>query len=256
MPFPTPEPTTTMQRDSIRERIHDLLWQHGLNLRQASLAIGRNSSYMHRFLERGMPKVLSYEDVRKLAELLGCEEAELRHAERPHRSDFGRKRTGKEGRREAQEAHPPQPIRVDPTTEAVKIPEVGVDASAGPGALTGEHVDVEAHWFLPEYMIRHEGGASPGAVCILRVRGDSMEPELSDGDRLVVDTARRTPATGEMFVLWDGSGLVVKRIEILPPDGGPPRLRLKSANPDYADYDCPAEGAHIAGRVLWSVRRA
>ena len=82
-----------------------------------------------------------------------------------------------------------------------------------------------------------------------------MEPELSDGDRLVVDTARRAPATGEMFVLWDGTGLVVKRIEILPPDGTPPRLRLKSANPDYADYDCPAADAHVAGRVLWAVRK-
>ena len=246
-----------MNGDPIRERIHDLLWRAGLNLQQASLAIGRNPTYMHRFLERGMPKVLAYRDVRKLAELLGCDEEELRHAERPHRSDLGRKRSRPAAKevQETQETRPPQPIREIPATEAVKVPEVGVDASAGPGALTGEHVDVEAHWFLPEYMIRHEGGASPGAVCILRVRGDSMEPELSDGDRLVVDTDRRTPATGEMFVLWDGTGLVVKRIEILPPDGNPPRLRLKSANPDYADYDCPAADAHVAGRVLWSVRR-
>ena len=82
-----------------------------------------------------------------------------------------------------------------------------------------------------------------------------MESELSDGDRLVVGTAVGTPAAGEMFVLWDGAGLVVKRIEVLPPDGGSRRLRLKSANPDYADHNCPAADAHIAGRVLWAVRR-
>ena len=249
-----------MNGDPIRERIHELLWRAGLNLQQASLAIGRNPTYMHRFLERGMPKVLAYRDVRKLAELLGCDEEELRHAERPHRSDLGRKRSGAAREamqmpQETQEVQQAQKKRENLPAEAIKVPEVGVDASAGPGALIGEHVEVEAHWFLPEYMIRHEGGASPGAVCILRVRGDSMEPELSDGDRLVVDTDRRTPATGEMFVLWDGTGLVVKRIEILPPDGNPPRLRLKSANPDYADYDCPAADAHIAGRVLWSIRR-
>ncbi len=49
-----------------------------------------------------------------------------------------------------------------------------------------------------------------------------MEPELSEGDRLLVDTARRVPATGEMFVLWDGDGLVVKRVERVHADGGAP----------------------------------
>ncbi|MYB12890.1 MAG: hypothetical protein F4X42_06510 [Rhodospirillaceae bacterium] len=41
-----------------------------------------------------------------------------------------------------------------------------------------------------------------------------MEPELSEGDRLLVNTLKRVPATGEMFVLWDGNGLVVKRVSL------------------------------------------
>ena len=81
-----------------------------------------------------------------------------------------------------------------------------------------------------------------------------MEPELREGDRLMVDTVRRVPATGEMFVLWDGTGLVVKRIEHVR-DTDPPRLRLKSTNPDYDDYTCDPEEAHIVGKVLWTVRR-
>ena len=58
-----------------------------------------------------------------------------------------------------------------------------------------------------------------------------------------------------MFVLWDGNGLVVKRIELKPGDGTPPRLWLKSANPDYAEYTCLAADAHIVGKVLWTVRK-
>ena len=127
--------------------------------------------------------------------------------------------------------------------------------SAGPGALAQEFVEEKARWYLPEGMIRYEGGAIPGAVRALRVRGESMEPELSEGDRLLVDTSRRVPATGELFVLWDGGGLVVKRVEPLRDSDSPPRLRLKSANPDYADYTCLAEEAHIVGKVLWTVRR-
>ena len=121
-----------------------------------------------------------------------------------------------------------------------------VEASAGPGALADEFVIEKARWFLPEGMIRYEGDASPDDLRILRVRGNSMEPEMREGDRLMVDVARRIPATGEMFVLWDGAGLVVKRIEHVR-DADPPRLRLKSTNPDYDDYTCDPEEAHIVG---------
>ena len=76
---------------------------------------------------------------------------------------------------------------------------------------------------------------------------------MREGDRLMVDISRRVPATGEMFVLWDGNRLVVKRVEAVR--GEPPRLRLISANPDYAPYTCLAEDAHIAGKVVWAVRR-
>ena len=80
-----------------------------------------------------------------------------------------------------------------------------------------------------------------------------MEPELTEGDRLVVDTARTVPALGELFVLWDGEGLVVKRVER---ERGAAKLRLISANPDYPPYLRDAGEVHIVGTVLWKVTRA
>ena len=247
-----------MQRDPIREKIHDLLWQRGITMREASLAIGRNPSYMHQFLERDMPRVLGRREVESLAALLGCDPGELRHAERPRRrrrflGRMMRETEGAAGRNEtgltAEAEKTPDGAR-----ETVVVPEIAVEASAGPGALTGEHVEVEAYWSLPRNMFRRGGHAAHESVRIVRVRGESMEPELSGGDRLVVDTADRDPATGVLFVLWDGNGLVVKRIETVSADGGPQAFRLKSANPRYADYDCLAGDVHIAGRVLWSIR--
>ena len=232
-----------MERDSIRQMIHDLLWKRGMNMRGASLAIGRNASYLHGFLKRESPKVLSHQDAEKLAEVLGCKPEALLHAERPPR----RKVVDAKSRRGSKTELGSMPL--------AGIPEVDVEASAGPGALAGELVVESARWFLPEGMLRHEGGANPGAIRVLRVRGESMEPELSEGDRLLVDTSRRIPETGGMFVLWDGCGLVVKRVEHVPSDGGVPELRLKSANPDYADYNCLAEDIHVVGKVLWTVRR-
>ena len=230
-----------MQNDPVRQKVRDLLWERGLNMREASLAIERNVSYVHGFLERGTPKVLSHRDAEKLAGVLGCGAEDLRHAQRPP-TRKGRGRKPRSGRvREGS----PEPLAA--------IPEVEVEASAGPGALAEEYVAEKARWFLPEGMIRYEGGAVPGAMRVLRVRGESMEPELSEGDRLIVDTSRRTPNTGEMFVLWDGNGLVVKRVESAAAEE--PALRLKSANPDYADYTALAGDVHIVGKVLWTVRR-
>ena len=73
-----------------------------------------------------------------------------------------------------------------------------------------------------------------------KIRDLLWEPGLSEGDRLLADTARRKPASGEMFVLCDGGELVVKRVECVNLRTGAgagdedevPAHRLQSANPD------------------------
>ena len=227
-----------MNSDPRRQKIRDLLWQKGLTMKEASAEIGRSPSYLHQYLERGTPKTLGHADAESLASLLGCKASELRHARAPKR------RPQKRRRRTAPPAGAP----------LVAIPEMAVEAAAGAGALNEEFAAEKARWYLPEGMIRHEGDADPGSLRVLRARGDSMEPLVSDGDRLLVDLARRTPGTGEMAVLWDGSGLVVKRVEVMPHEE-PARLRLHSANPDYEPYTCLAEEAHIVGKVVWTVRK-
>ena len=207
-------------------------------MKEASAEIGRSPSYLHQYLERGTPKTLGHADAESLASLLGCKASELRHARAPKR------RPQKRRRRTAPPAGAP----------LVAIPEMAVEAAAGAGALNEEFAAEKARWYLPESMIRHEGDADPGSLRVLRARGDSMEPLVSDGDRLLVDLARRTPGTGEMAVLWDGSGLVVKRVEVMPHEE-PARLRLHSANPEYEPYTCLAEEAHIVGKVVWTVRK-
>ena len=80
-----------MDRDPVRQKIKDLMWKNGLNMREASLAIGRNPAYMHQFLERGIPKALTFQDSTALAGRLGCDAAELRHKTIPKRKTWTRK---------------------------------------------------------------------------------------------------------------------------------------------------------------------
>ena len=227
-----------MHNDPVRERLRVLLRQNDLTLSRASTAIGRNKTYLQQYLVRGMPKVLGFQDSEALAKLLHCDAAALRHAEVPPRKPQSRTR------RYGPRAHPSAPL--------VPIAEMEVEAAAGGGAVAGEFVEEKTRWYLPEAMVRHEGDADPKTLRILRVRGDSMEPEMREGDRLLVDTARRSPATGELFVLFDGTGLVVKRIEMVP---GEARLRLLSANPAYGPYTALGDEVHIVGKVVWVLRR-
>ena len=227
-----------MPNDPVRARLRTLLRENDLTMARASTALGRNRAYLQQYLVRGMPKVLGFQDSETLAKLLHCDPAELRHPTLPPRKAQARPRR-------------PGP-RVLPGIPLVPVPEMEVEVAAGGGAIVGESVDETARWYLPEAMVRHEGDADPKALRILRVKGDSMEPEMREGDRLLVDTAKRRPATGELFVLFDGTGLVVKRIETVP---GEARLRLLSANPAYAPYTVLGVEVHIVGKVVWVLRK-
>jgi phage repressor protein C with HTH and peptisase S24 domain len=43
-----------------------------------------------------------------------------------------------------------------------------------------------------------------------------MEPLLASGDRVLIDTSQRVPVPPGIFAIWDGMGLVAKRIEHEP----------------------------------------
>ena len=89
---------------------------------------------------------------------------------------------------------------------------------------------------------------------MITIDGDSMEPLLSSGDRILIDTSQRVPVPPGIFVIWDGMGLVAKRVEH-EPNSDPPKVHIRSVNPDYASYERLAEEVNIAGRVIWTARR-
>lgn len=97
-------------------------------------------------------------------------------------------------------------------------------------------------------------GEEEGDLRIIRLWGDSMEPQVRAGDRVVVDLACRQPAAGDTFLFREGGELVVRRVEALEGDDTP-RLRLIPANPDYPHRECLARDARIIGKVAWVVQR-
>ena len=186
-----------MTHDHKRARLETLLRENDLSLARVSVAIGRNKTYLQRYLRRGMRAVLAFQDTETLGRLLGCDPSELRHETRPAHAPQPRTRR-----------HPPR------RSSLVAIPEITVNARANADTIAEAYAaQPSAPWRLPEPFLLYEGDADTAGVRILKAERNAMAPELQRGDRIVVDTSRHWPTFGELFVLWDGNSIVIKRYE-------------------------------------------
>jgi phage repressor protein C with HTH and peptisase S24 domain len=132
----------------------------------------------------------------------------------------------------------------------VVIPRIMVDIAAGGGTVIS--VEHEAEWYyFRKSWIRDRLKASPDDLRMLYVRGDSMEPTLCHNDIVLVDTTSKSPSPPGTFVLFDGYGLVAKRLEYIT-EGK--TIRITSDNPQYSTYERSVDDTFIIGRVVWFAR--
>jgi hypothetical protein len=145
------------------------------------------------------------------------------------------------------------------------VPELDVRGGAGGGGeaqlinTTDEHGNTTSTeittdlWGLPA---KYAGGIlsiNPEDARIIQVQGDSMEPTLRSGDRVMIDTAAKEPSPAGIFALWDGGGVIIKRIERTL-NSQPTTLRVRSDNPLHDDQEIPLLDVTIIGRVVWAAR--
>jgi phage repressor protein C with HTH and peptisase S24 domain len=86
---------------------------------------------------------------------------------------------------------------------------------------------------------------------VISLKGDSMEPTLSDGDIALVRIGEGDPVNEPgVYCMWDGNGLMVKRLQVLP--GTVARFRILSDNSAlYPPYEVSAEDVRLIGRIIW-----
>lgn len=137
--------------------------------------------------------------------------------------------------------------------ESVMIKELDIRAAAGGGAADPSDVDAEApvvgEWQVPTAWIQQISSRKAPDLRVIPVIGDSMEPLFHSSTRVFVDIGDTVPSPPGIFVVWDGLGLVVKRVEHLP-HSDPPTVEISSANPAYKPYKRTLTEAHIWGRVI------
>jgi phage repressor protein C with HTH and peptisase S24 domain len=123
----------------------------------------------------------------------------------------------------------------------------------GGGAVMEQPAEDGKPYHFQKSWIRGRLKANPADLRIMHVEGDSMLPTLKDGDVVRVDLSRTAPTPPGIFVLFDGLGLVAKRLEHVA-SADPPLVRIISDNPIYAPYERSAEEVTIVGRIRWFAR--
>ena len=135
-----------------------------------------------------------------------------------------------------------------PGTRSVRMIEM--EAAAGGGAYNLNDAPVRGPvWFRRDWI--DSRGINPTQAILISVRGDSMEPTLPAGCKILVDRQRRRRRVGHIYVITTPDGLVVKRMG-KDEDGGW-RLVSDSKSPDWPDMPWP-DDAVVAGEVKWMAR--
>lgn len=125
---------------------------------------------------------------------------------------------------------------------------VPIEAYVSDGNGNSYHAEgIRDRWIIPPTIVREMLHATPTHIRVFEVVGDSMEPRLQEGDRVFIDVRYRVPSPEGIFALWDGYGLVIKRVQVVR-GSEPLRLRIISVNAQYEPYEATEEEVNIIGR--------
>jgi phage repressor protein C with HTH and peptisase S24 domain len=139
-----------------------------------------------------------------------------------------------------------------PTAEIIDglimVPKVAARLSAGGGSFEAS-AEIKGRYAFREDWLRAKG--SPEDMVLMEVSGDSMEPELRDGDTVLINQGQVDVLAGKVFAVGIEDTVVVKQLERRPG-----ALVLRSTNPAYAPMEIDMRGdladtVRIIGRVIW-----
>jgi phage repressor protein C with HTH and peptisase S24 domain len=216
--------------DAVRLFLSAEIEKRGLDMASLSREIGMSHAYIQQFLKRGVPRELPERIRARLAEVLDVDEVSL-----------GKRTLSKQ-----------TSSQVTKLSQIRNVGEYNALVSAGGGIVLSDE-EQTGTWPLPRTYLEDMHLSGDG-LAVVPVKGDSMEPTLRSGDRVLIDMGDKNVSHGGLFVLWDGTGRVLKRVERVPGER-PPRLSLISDNPLHGKYQVAAAEVEIIGRVVWAARR-
>jgi phage repressor protein C with HTH and peptisase S24 domain len=168
----------------------------------------------------------SRESLQKFARVFGCSIDELLH---PDPSP----RTG-----------------ATPAGSYTMVQRYNVTGGLGNARINEHHIEVEADYPIPTALIERSGWRIE-SLCVIQTKGDSMDPNIHNGDPVVVNRDEKTVESGRVYAFIDADGGVsIKRLH-RERDG---RIRVTSDNPNKMVYPdswiSPSDRVEIIGKVV------
>lgn len=123
-------------------------------------------------------------------------------------------------------------------------------ASGGDGAVNTDFPEVVRELEVAEWQLRKQIGflPEPGRIEIITVRGDSMYPDVKNGDVVMVDTATRYFDGDGLYLVNIHGHTFVKRLQLMT-DG----MHIISTNRRYSSQVIAPdelETLHVGGRIV------
>jgi transcriptional regulator with XRE-family HTH domain len=128
----------------------------------------------------------------------------------------------------------------------------GIQATIGEDAIVGTEDETGHHEFERAWIERSGLTSSGPSVSVISVSGNSMEPDLYDGDLVLLDHSSTNLDEVNIFAVRFSDALHLKRIQHRP--GG--KVLLVSKNKSYPDIEIAypvTDDVEIVGRVVSSM---
>ncbi len=132
-----------------------------------------------------------------------------------------------------------------PDARPVDVMELA-SAAGGGAEVLGEEVSGRV-WFRRDWLDAF--GLNAARCVVIGVMGESMEPTLMDGSKILIDRERTGWRRDDIFVIRGPDGLVVKRAG----ENADGERLMVSDHPKWEDAAWPDE-AEVLGRVVWTAR--
>jgi phage repressor protein C with HTH and peptisase S24 domain len=129
------------------------------------------------------------------------------------------------------------------------IPKVKARLSAGGGSFEVES-NIEGYYAFSRDWLRTKGVINK--MVLMDIFGNSMEPEMKDGDTILIDQSQKDIIAGAIYGVGVDDTIMVKRLE-----KHPNKLVLISDNKDYSPIYLQGDeinSVRILGRVIWISR--
>ena len=145
----------------------------------------------------------------------------------------------------------PQWLKPDSRVDSAfhPVPKVTARLCAGAGSFeVGEHI--EGYYSFQTSWLQNKGAKD--RMVLMDVFGNSMSPEIKDGDTVLIDQSQTAIYAGTVYAVGVEDTIMVKRIE-----KHPRKLVLLSDNKEYAPIFLSPEEmdrVRIIGKVLWICR--